>query len=622
MTLLGILSILQITLLPGLIFTQIFPVGRLLTRIILSFCLSLIFNYQFVFLFTILGLYTRTSVLILFVIEILLLFFIYAKKISLGARGQEQSFQNPDSGSAVLDDSVTRILKYIFIGTGLFIFLVFFLKTLKENPGIFDSWDDVFSWNHWASEWYSGYLPLKTYHYPQLLPTNWSISYQFLGTDEIQFFAKSVMVLFGFGILFIFWDLYAKSKSVYFLMALTISGFLIQKIVGAYFGKGYVDIPVAFFSLAVFYVFYLGLNGYMSVNLSMGVMAIVLSGALLTKQSGIFMTISFFVMSWYLLKRTNYSNKRKWMLFGLSILICLLSAAPWYVYKQVQMQTGVEKSEVSWVTKDIYAGKTISQRGVDATNHFSEKICNFDFLKKFSDHKKVVIQYSVFVFFLLLALLSVFSFYGRMALILVVIPYYLLWAFFFSYDLRNVTLLLPFLGLSMAIGTLVLLKYVLRWIPTLHLPKTNIWYGILLMAILVLAVISVKYDKQYLLQKEAEQARLLMGDSTLNTRLYDLYYSKQLKGKILSGYEFLKYLPGVKQYYMGLHFEKENLDSLKTIYLKNRADHKIEYFIFNENAPLEILDFVSQKEKEGELKLYFRSDAGWHMEEILEGNKN
>ena len=55
------------------------------------------------------------------------------------------------------------------------------------------------------------------------------------------------MVLFGFGILFIFWDLYAKSKSVYFLMALTISGFLIQKIVGPYLGKGYVDIPVAFF---------------------------------------------------------------------------------------------------------------------------------------------------------------------------------------------------------------------------------------------------------------------------------------------------------------------------------------------------------------------------------------
>ncbi len=85
MTLLGILSILQITFLPGLIFTRIYPVGRPLTRIILSFALSLVFNYQFVFLLTILGLYSRTSVLILFVLEILALILIYTKKISFSA---------------------------------------------------------------------------------------------------------------------------------------------------------------------------------------------------------------------------------------------------------------------------------------------------------------------------------------------------------------------------------------------------------------------------------------------------------------------------------------------------------------------------------------------------------
>src|SRR6266700_3598462 len=227
MTLLGILSILQITLLPGLIFTQIYPVGRPMTRIILSFAISLVINYQFVLLLTVLGLYTRTIVLILFVIEILLLVIIYTRKISFPARSQEYSSRKPDTAYLVLDAAASRLLKYIFIATGTIIFLVYISKTLAENPGIFDSWDDVFSWNRWASEWYSGQLPLKTYHYPQLLPTNWSISYQFLGTDEIQFFAKSVMILFGFGTLFIFWDLYRKSRSVYFLMALTISGFLI-----------------------------------------------------------------------------------------------------------------------------------------------------------------------------------------------------------------------------------------------------------------------------------------------------------------------------------------------------------------------------------------------------------
>lgn len=618
MALLGVLSFLQITLLPGLIFTEIYPVGRLLTRMILSFSISLVFNYQCVLLLTVLGLYNRPGVLILFVIEILLLFFIYAKRIRHRTQSQVLSARDPDSGLLVLEDSPTRIIKHIFFGTGILIFLVYLLKTWAENPGIFDSWDDVLSWNRWASDWYSGRPPLKTYHYPQLLPANWSISYQFLGTDEIQFFAKFVMVFFGFGILFIFWDLYSKSKSVFFLLALTISGFLIQKIVGSYFGKGYADIPVAFFSLSVFYIFYLGLNGYMTVNLSLVVLGIVLSGAILTKQAGIFMTFSFFVMSWYLLKRTNYSNKRKWIHFALASLICLLSAAPWYIYKQVQIHKGVENSEVSWVTKDIYAGKSKSQRTIDASSHFLNKISDFDVFS-FADHNSGILQNSISIFFLLLAFLSVFSLYGRIALILIVIPYYLLWACFFSYDLRNVTLLLPFLGLSIAIGTVLFLKYVLRWMSKLHPPKINMRNGLLLMAFLILAGlgISLKYDKQYLLQKETEQARLLLNDTALNTRLYDLYYSKQLKGKILSGYEFLNYLPGVKQYYIGFHFEKENLDSLKTIYLKNGKDRKIDYFIFHDNAPLGIQDFISQKEKEGGLKLYFRSDAGWHMEEIL-----
>jgi hypothetical protein len=43
--------------------------------------------------------------------------------------------------------------------------------------------------------------------------------------------------------------------------------------------------------------------------------------------------------------------------------------------------------------------------------------------------------------------------------------------------------------------------------------KINKRYGILLIACLILAgiAISFKYNEQYLLQKEAEKARLLMG---------------------------------------------------------------------------------------------------------------
>lgn len=620
MAFLGILSLLQIALLPGLIFTQIFPVGKSPTKIILIFSLSLIFNYQLVFLLTIFSLYNRSSVLIIFIVEILLLFFSYTKKINLRVPLKDFSLLKPDTekGLLVLPDSYTRILKYIFIGSGMLIFLGYFSKIIEENPGIFDSWDDVISWNRWASEWYSGRLPQITYHYPQLLPANWSMTYKFLGTDDIQFFAKSIMGLFGFGILLIFWDLYAKSKSIFFLLALTISGYLIQKTVGQYLGKGYADIPVAFFCLCVFYVFYLGLNGYMSVTLAMVISAIVLSGAALTKQAGFFTLISFVVMSYYLLKRSSYSFKRNSLIFASAIIIYFLSAGPWYIYKQVQIKEGAEASEVSWVTKEIYAGKSKHQRLIDATTNFSNKTINFDFLKAFSDHGKKVLTDTLSIFFLFLLLLSVLSFYGRVALISVVIPYYLVWACFFSYDLRNITLLLPFLGLSVAIGAIILLKCFSKLISLLKHTKLNMQFGILFIAVLLIAGISLKYNNKYLVQKEFEKARSLIGDSTLNSRLYDLYDSNKSEGNTLSGYVFLKFLPGIKQFYTGFKYDKENLDTLKIIYRKSRIDHKIKYFVFHENAPAEIRDFINQKEKEGELKAYFKSDAGWYIEEILE----
>jgi len=506
MTFLGILSLLQITLLPGLIFTQIFPVGKSLTKIILIFSLSLIFNYQLVFLLTIFSLYTRSSILIIFIVEILLLFFSYTKKIILRAPSKGLSFFKPDAekGLLVLPDSYTRILKYIFIGSGMFILMGYFSKIVEENPGIFDSWDDVISWNRWASEWYSGRLPQITYHYPQLLPANWSMTYKFLGTDDIQFFAKSIMGLFGFGILLIFWDLYAKSKSIFFLLALTISGYIIQKTVGQYLGKGYADIPVAFFCLCIFYVFYLGLNGYLSITLTMVISAIVLSGAALTKQAGFFMIISYIAMSYYLLKRNNYSFKRNSLIIGSAILIYLLSTGPWYIYKQVQIKEGVENSEVSWVTQEIYAGKSKYQRLTDATMNFSNKIVDFDFLKSFSDHGKKALTYFLSIFFLFLLLLSALSFYGRIALMSVVVPYYLIWACFFSYDLRNITLLLPFLGLSVAIGAIIFLKYFSKLIFLRNHTKLNKQFGILFIAVLLIAGISFKYDNKYLLQKEFE----------------------------------------------------------------------------------------------------------------------
>jgi hypothetical protein len=618
MTFLGFISLLQIIILPGLIFTAVFPVRGRLTRIIFSFALSLIFNYQLVWLLTLLHLYTRTAVWVVLVLEIGFFVFYYIKKSRSVIFIKEPVRNDPDNSNSFLQltASTQRILKFVSAGTGMLIIFGFLFKIREENPGIFDSWDDVVSWNHWASEWYAGDLPRYTYHYPQLLPANWSLSYQFLGTDDIQIFAKSIMGLFGLGILFIFWDLYKKSKSLYFLLALTISGFIIQRTVGAYLGKGYADIPVAFFGLCVFYVSYLAINGYLSVPMGLIMSTLMLSGAMLTKQAGFFMIALFLTGVYFLLKKSVEPVKKKWWLMGASIGILLLSVAPWYIYKQVQINRGKERSEITYVTKDIYAGKTKIQRMMDASEHFSNKVVDFEFLKFFSDPGKKSFIESISIFVFLLMLLSLFSFYGRMCTLLVVLPYYIIWACFFSYDLRNISLLLPFLGLSISIGLVVCIKYVSGFIIYLqHTNRLTLAGGIL--TLLLVVGLSLNYGKASLLNYEFGKARTVLGDSTLNNKLYELKDSNQIRGKIVSGFALIKYLPLFKQHVQDFTFTKEHLDSLKNMAVQNETDHQIQYLIFNDAAPVEIMDFIHQKEQEGAWKFIFRSDAGWHIEEIL-----
>jgi hypothetical protein len=170
----------------------------------------------------------------------------------------------------------------------------------------------------------------------------------------------------------------------------------------------------------------------------------------------------------------------------------------------------------------------------------------------------------------------------------------------------------------LAIGSIILLKYLSGLIAAINRKKLNWQVVILSVIILFIAGVSFKFNDSYLLYKEREKARMLVGDTTLNSKLYELYDSNRLSGNILSGYEFLKYLPDIKRYYYGFKYDKENLDSLKVVYLQNKKDHKIEYFIYPEYAPPEVRDFFNQKEKEGGLKTYFRSDAGWLIEETLE----
>ena len=74
---LGILSLIQLFLLPGMIITKYLKIDGFWKNLLIVIGISPFFNYVFVFISTWLGIYTRTTTFILFAVEIILFIYYY-----------------------------------------------------------------------------------------------------------------------------------------------------------------------------------------------------------------------------------------------------------------------------------------------------------------------------------------------------------------------------------------------------------------------------------------------------------------------------------------------------------------------------------------------------------------
>ena len=205
---LGVLGILQITILPGLIIHKIVRFrSNLFERGLIIFGLSLIANYCLAFLLAALGIYVR-SVLVLFVlVEFIVLLWLYRGLFITSVDKFLTSTWNALSdilGFFTLrraDNNGTLIMSFIWLALVLFFAIkgmIWASNVFFSNLGtIFSKWDAVVSWNQWATDWAAGWIPTDSHFYPQLIPANWSITYVLLGDTTLQFFAKSIMPLFG-----------------------------------------------------------------------------------------------------------------------------------------------------------------------------------------------------------------------------------------------------------------------------------------------------------------------------------------------------------------------------------------------------------------------------------------
>src|SRR5271165_4734031 len=192
MLIVGLIGLLQVVYLPGALLRRCFDVtsNDLLEQAAYTFGLSLIANTWLVSILVSLKAYSAPAVWAIIMAEIsalvLLALRTHKKRayVSLDVSGLT-SLASPRTFNAALGTLLALTTIAIF---GYICYL---------NWGtVFADNDDVASWDRWAMDWATGRFPTLTSWYPQLMPSNWSLTYVLLGRTDIKMFAKATTTLY------------------------------------------------------------------------------------------------------------------------------------------------------------------------------------------------------------------------------------------------------------------------------------------------------------------------------------------------------------------------------------------------------------------------------------------
>ena len=606
MYILGILGILQMTILPGIILMKkINHQTRPIAYAIGVISTSLVFNYCMVFATTTLHVYNRVTLFFIAAFEIGLIIWLYLEAINKPIDDWLERIRK--AGATAFDkwthffrstqetSSLIFFIKLIYISLCLvlaYLSLDWIIRLFIWNSGsVFQSYDTIISWNRWAIKWANSILPSSTFRYPQLLPTNWSIIYVFMGDTSIQFFAKAMMPLFTFFILLMIVDLgFAKKNTGYFIGA-AITYLAVKKFLGPFVIEGLADLPSAFLAFSAIYFLLISQGNQQPIENSTGsaiLIAIGAAGSAITKQSGLlFLALFSAVFFLFFVKPLVKENSKevKKILF-IAVVLVLVIVVPWYLYKQILIWQGLEKSEIQMI-----AGATGKA---------------YDFLN-IKDQLLEIIRLLEKYFFLLVLLIPLSFFVepiiGAFNLFLIY-PFFISWGIFASYDFRNLAIALPVFGISSGISLNYIFNFAYKIIKNISIGKTKLIFYVILLVILTSAAGSYFFPSDVLQTKQLEQTMNTFSPST-NQKLVTALEGENDDFKIITNYP-IDNLPGLEGKRIGFLFN--DLDAYQST-LESAKDETI-YLLVPKHSDQEIMDDIYKKIDAGEFTLIFE-DENW-----------
>ena len=609
----GILSLIQLFLLPGMIVIKYLKIDGFWKNLLIVIGVSPFLNYVFVFITTWLGIYTRTTTFILFTIEIIFFIYYYFPAITqaIGKREYNKKVSTFFNSYLRTDDNQPA-QRLFFINTlqlSAFILalggVLLYIKSFAfPQNATFVSYDAVVSWNRWALDWYHNQFPTLTYNYPQLIPTNWSIIYQFIGEDQVKIFVKTFM-----GLIEVFIPLTIFALGIIKRRAVFFTGTFLTCLLQVKFGSlssGYVDSAVAFFGLLSIVFLFLAQDEKVKTKyIYLG--ALFTAIATVTKQAGLWSVLTYLLLVFILHKETVHQKIHRILLkIAATDLIIIL---PWNIYNQIQISKGLDHSVLHHVITLSSQNRTTLQVISHAINHILLYL------------KNPFIPGTILLILLLILLFFSYkdNFWKKITSI-VILPYAVIWIFFFSYDIRNFNLIVPLIGLSAAVGlhnlsnlnsrlqnkftnasSIDIKTVVVKSVEKIESISDKIKPVYLLIAFLIVILfLPLIYPNSYLIESSIEDQK--MNDNHfLNQALYDYQEMYGFNGKILTAYQILNYLPGLENYYIG--GSETNID-----YINKLNQPEVAYGLAKPNSMHpEVKAYYERLEEQNQIKFLFKN---------------
>jgi hypothetical protein len=547
------------TFIPGFItlkFSKVNLESKVQT-LVYGFALSLLINYLLVYFFTVLGIYKPLTIYGIIFIEMILLL-VYMKKsghttIDLNIKRYFTRFKD-FLVSKPLTYHLLLFLSIVMIG----IFLYIFLSRIKA---VFYLNDPVLGWNRFALDWYQNRLPVRTAHYPQLIPANWSMAYVILQNSDIQCVARSIMSFFPIGISFLLLDLGLRKRNATYFWALILYGIILTYLYRPVFiAGGYVDIAVSFFAFLSFYVLHNADNRTFCIKHCIWSIVFA-SAAAVTKQAGLYILLIVFAWNVWILYKNRASLLKKNMAKAVVLMLLLISVivASWYIYRQVQINRGIEPSEIHAATSRVHGNRSYGERFIYGFN----KIL---FARGKNKNNAFFVYSAIF-----LLLLGLFHKKTRFVMLFIVIPFTLIWGFLYSYSYRNLTMAFPFMALSMAFGSFFLIRKLhvipahrlkqrppqedvpkeedkkLQHVPGFKRSISILYFGFFILLLLIVLNFTV-FKKDLIIKNQLAQ-QMNIGNKRLNKKLYRYYEENGFEGSVYSQYDYFRFLPLLRKYW-------------------------------------------------------------------------